>query len=208
MDMGAVLFAFEDVIQLENLNLNSFYNKWIVTNNEIPPWIYLMPFMGYFLIYNFLSINRKFPVTLNLFIQLLQSWGFLLLLVFLFFMPLAEIINKQGIYYSLLWLHTNYTKQLIFGVVLVIFGLYRSVNISQLFSTTLIVKPNKKLSVSYIIKQLIFIWYIPFIILAFIVMTLCNFNPGTEIVFLFSEVLMMLLINTVITLRYRIITLG
>ena len=99
-------------------------------------------------------------------------------------------------------MQTNYIIQVVFGIVLMIFFLYRSVNVSQLFSTTLSLKNRYKPSKKEIFNQLIFIWFFPLIVLLAIVLYLVSFNPGQSFVFIFGSMLLLLIINAFVMLKY------
>jgi len=182
MLIGGLISGFQGSFSLNNLLISVANEQW--TKAEVL-WVYLMPYAGYLLIYILLSHSRKFPIKLSLSFQFLQSWAYVMLIIFVFVMPLLEIINKSGIYFPLIWMQTNYIIQVVFGIVLMIFFLYRSVNVSQLFSTTLSLKNPNKPSKKEIFNQLIFMWFSPMILLAAIVLYLVSFNPAQSLVFIF-----------------------
>lgn len=90
MVIGGLISGFQGSFSLNNLLISVANEQW--TKAEVL-WIYLMPYGGYLLIYILLSHSRKFPIKLSLSFQFLQSWAYVMLIIFVFVMPLLEIIR-------------------------------------------------------------------------------------------------------------------
>jgi hypothetical protein len=134
-----------------------------------------------------------------------RNWAYLLILVMVFFNPLLEIISHKGIYHPLNWLYVDRSIQLVIGIILWIFLIFRMFRIASYFSLNLIVPIDKHISSKQTTSQLIYLWLIPFLLFSFFIFITTNFTFLKPDLQLLSGILILLLINTWLIRRYQVI---
>ena len=129
----------------------------------------------------------------------------LTLLLNLFFMPMIDILTKHGIYHALNWLGVARYLQYIVGIVMILFFVYNSFNLSTLSSTLLNIPNNKLITSKKVLIQLLYIWYIPIAILILIVFFSSNYTFPPDFLYFLSGLVFVILLNTWLISRYRVI---
>lgn len=202
MQTGAYVSGFEGLIILEGITPIAVSDLWYKSQVM---WIYLMPYGVFVIIFTLVAWKRSYPTELPPWIQLLQSWSYVVLLLTVFFIPLWEILNQSGIYYALNWLHIDMLLQFAFGIFMWLILLTRVLHVSVLFSTSLIIPPCKTIIPMQIMTQLPFLWYIPLIILISIIYLLSNFTIPFIYQYFLSGMAIILFVNTWLISRYTVI---
>ena len=202
MHIGADISGFDGSIVLEGLTPIAASEIW--TRSQVL-WIYLMPYGVFVVIFILVAWQRRYPTELRPWLQLLQSWSYVVLLLTVFFMPLWEILNQYGIYHALNWLPIDRAIQLIFGIIMWIILFTRVLHISVLFSTSLQIPSSKVINPKQIMIQLPFLWYIPLIILISIIYLLSNFTIPFIYQYFLSGMAIILFVNTWLISRYTVI---
>ena len=202
MQTGAYVSGFEGLIILEGITTIAVSNLWYKSQVM---WIYLMPYGVFVMIFTLVAWQRRYPTEIPMWVQLLQSWTYVVLLLTVFFMPLWEILNQRGIYYALNWLHIDMLLQFAFGIFMWLILLTRVLHISILFSTSLIIPPSKTIIPKQIMIQLPFLWYIPLLILIGIIYLLSNFIIPEAYMYFLGGMVFILLVNTGLISRYSVI---
>lgn len=202
LQFGVYVSDFEGHLELKGLEFIISSDTW---NWMQVLWIYLFPYIGLLFVYVAISKHRKYPSKYPTWLLLLHSWTYLLTLVLVFFNPLLEIIYREGLYHALNWLHINRTFQLIFGIVLWIYLIFRMFRIASLFSVYLFIPSTKLTTPKQITPQLIYLWYIPFLILSLFILLVSNFIFLRSGIYLLSGMLVLLLVNTWLIRRYNVI---
>ncbi len=168
-------------------------------------WIYLFPYIGFVVIYTFLSLQRRISFNISRWLLLLRGWAFLLIIIIVFFMPLLEIMSKQGIYYALSWLYIDRSIQFIIGTLLWFYFMIRVFRVSSLFSSCMIIPHTRITSPSFITNQLIYLWYLPVLIVTVIKLVVTKFALYSESNFLVAGILLIILTNTWLIRKYKVI---
>jgi len=211
MHIGAYISNLDGQVLFKFLLPTASAESW---NKTQVMWIYLVPYLVLVILYISLKWHRNYPVTLPSWLQLIQNWTYLLIMLFVFFMPLVDIINKQGLYHALNWLHINRLIQFAFGVAMWLIFIYKAFHVSVLFSTSLQLpspKTNNDWRANFsrdpkqILIQLLFLWYIPVVVLSILIYILSAFTLSPIYLYFFSGMLFLLLINTWIIQRYNVI---
>ena len=211
IQLGAYMNGFEGQIVFKFLSSTGSAESWKRTQVM---WIFLGPYLGLVVLYFILRWQRNYPVKLPPWLQLIQSWSYFIILLFVFFMPLVDIIYKQGLYHALNWLHISRLLQFVFGIAMWLIFIYKAFHVSVLFSTSLQL-PSPKINNDWrtnfsrdskqILIQLLFLWYIPVVILSILIYILSAFTLSPIYLYFFSGMLFLLLINTWIIQRYNVI---
>jgi len=145
--------------------------------------------------------TRNQPEILRLFL----GWTFLLILVKALWLPLWEIMHHKGIYYALSWLWLSPIYQYILGVVFIVGFLLIIFRISAVFSRVLRIRPNQFLKSRDILPQLIYIWYLPFLILLSVIFLISGMQVLFPNNYLMGGVAFALLVNTPYISSYKVI---
>ena len=211
IQLGAYMNGFEGQIVFKFLSSTANAESW---NKTQVMWIYLVPYLVLVILYISLKWHRNYPVTLPSWLQLIQSWIYLLILLFVFFMPLVDILNKQGLYHALNWLHISRLIQFVFGIAMWLIFIYKAFHVSALFSTSLQLpspKTNNDWRTNFsreskqILIQLPFLWYLPLVLLTIMIYILSGFTLYVDSVYFLTGMLFILLINTWFIQRYNVI---
>ncbi len=199
--LGAWISDFPGVLQWEGVNIKASSNAYQLKHVL---WIYLFPYIGFVIAYFIISFKRRFPSMKPTWCHLIYAWTYSLLLISVFFLPLCEIVHRTGLYYALSWMYVNRLGQFLFGIVLILFFLVRIFRVSSVFSSNLSVDSGLFLKPAIIIKQVVFLWYIPYILLLVLVIIiapgfhLCNNCLQLGIIFA-------LIVNTPLIVNYKVI---
>lgn len=202
LQFGVYISGFEGSIELKGIEFIISSDTW---NWAQVLWIYLFPYVGLLVVYVAICRNKKYPSKYPTWLLLLHSWSYLLTLVFVFFNPLLEIIYREGIYHALNWLHINRTFQLIFGIIMWIYLIFRMFRVASLFSVNLFIPSTKLTTPKHITPQLPYLWYIPFLILGLFIFLVSNSILLSSSINLLSGMLVLLLVNTWLIRRYNVI---
>lgn len=202
MLLGAWVSGFEGQISFETMSPIASAELW--TKQQVF-WIYFMPYIGLIGLYLIIRWQRRYPISIPAWIQLLQSWTYLLILLFVFFIPLVDIINKQGLYHALNWLHISRLIQFLFGVALLMIFVYKAFHVVVLFSTSLQLSSKIITQPKQILHQLPFLWYLPVVFLTIIIYLLSNFTLSANSLYFLSGMLFLLFVNTWYIQRYNVI---
>ena len=211
MHLGAYMSGFEGQIVFKFLSSTANAESWKRTQVM---WIFLGPYLGLVVFYFIIRWQRNYPVKLPPWLQLIQSWSYFIILLFVFFMPLVDIIYKQGLYHALNWLHISRLLQFVFGIAMWLIFIYKAFHVSALFSTSLHLpspKTNNDWCTNFsrdskqILIQLPFLWYLPLVLLTIMIYILSGFILSVDYVYFLAGMLYILLINTWFIQRYNVI---
>ncbi len=199
--MGAWFSGFPGVIEWDGLQIKAMSQTW---NLKQVLGIYLLPYFGFVLIYLVFSIKRQVPIKLLPPIHLFFSWVYTLLIVAVFLVPVCELFYRNGIYYALSWLYFNRFEKILFVFVLLMLYMIRVFRISPVFSSSLNIQPYTFITGSLILKQLPFLWYIPYLLLFLSVIVISSpFSLHENC--LLTGLLFTLLVNTPLIAKYKVI---
>jgi hypothetical protein len=199
--LGASLSGFQGAIGWEGTEITALSDSW--SRNQVL-WIYLFPYLGILIAYIAFSFRRHPRKVKSKAIQLLWTWAYLLTMVWVFFMPLCNIYNRQGIHYALNWLHISIQVQYLIGIMFWVLFLLRMFRLAPLFSMCLHV-PHNPISHQQITRQLPALIYIPFLFLSTLLLIINNLQiPTTQIAYL-TGILLLLLPNSLLLRRYDVI---
>jgi hypothetical protein len=197
---GAWLSGFDGIFYIKNFNIEANCTDW---KQKHVLWIYLFPYLSIVFIYYVLFKKHRLTLKINRHLHLLFSWMSTLLLVYVFFKPFCDVLNRSGIFYAFSWMYINRIIQIAIGIILFILFLINGFKISSLFSSTLFV-PNIVSDKILIIKQIIFLWFIPyFILLSFVKYFSADFSFCSNC--LLSGLLITLIINSPLISSYKVI---
>lgn len=202
MSIGAHFSGFQGNIVLGVTNITAVSEHW--TWSQVI-WLYLAPYLAMLLLYAGINWSRKFPVTIPRWLQFIQSWAFILLLLNVFFMPMIEILTVRGLYHAFNWLGINRYLQFLFGIMMLLFFIYRSFNLSSLTSTLLTIPDNKLITPKKVLIQLPYIWYLPITFLVVVVFLSSNYLFPTNFNYFLYGLLFIVTINTLVISRYDVI---
>jgi len=202
MHLGAFLSHFSGVISWHGM-------RWIASAQSWGWWqvmgLFLLPYLGMAVLYVFISWHRqqifKFPAWL----LLLRNWLYVILLVMVFYMPMWDILQRHGIYHVFNWLYIGRKIQLLFGLVMWMLFLIRLFRSSSLFSSNLVLQANQYVTSKQIGDQLYFLWYIPLFVFFFLILVASAITKGHVDWFFLSGLLLVLLCNTWLIRRYRVL---
>ena len=198
---GAWFSDFPGIVKWDGIQIMALAQTW---NLKQVLGIYLFPYVGFVLIYLIISIKRRVPLKLPSGIHLVYGWFYTLLIVIVFLVPVCELFYRRGIYYALSWLYFNRFEKILFIFVLLMLYTVRVFRISPVFSSSLVVKPYTFIKGSNLFKQLIFLWYIPYLLLfisVIVISTQFSFRDNCFLVAL----LITLLVNTPLIAKYKVI---
>ena len=202
MRLGASFSGFEGDIVYNTFNSMAWSEEWTLMQVL---WIYLAPWLGLFFIYSGVNWRRKYPTSIKTTLQLVQSWAFALLLLQVFFMPLVDILTKKGVYHALNWLHIDYFIQIVVGIMMWLYFIFKVTNVSALFSTILDLPKKKPIKPKQILFQLPAIWYIPILFLTFVVYLSSNYSLPTNFHYYLYGLIFIVIVNTLVISRYDVI---
>ena len=202
MEIGAYFSGFEGDIIWNISNITAVSEHWTWSQVML---LYLAPYLAMLFLYAVVNWRRKYPVTIPRWLQLFQSWSFILLLLNVFFMPIFEILTKHGLYHALNWLGVGSILQYVFGIMMILFFVYSSFNLSTLTSTLLNIPNNKLITPKIVLIQLPYIWYIPIAILILVVFFSSNYIFPSNFLYFLSGLVFVMIINTWLISRYRVI---
>ena len=202
MQLGAYISDFEGQVIWNKFTIVATSETW---NFEQVMWIYLSSFAGFLVLYIFLNLFPKQPFKMANWIMLNYAWAFLLVLLMVFFMPIIEIIHRQGIYHALNWLSFSRHEQAFVVIVLFFFLIYKLFRISTLFSTSLKLPSFQMLEKKQIGNQLLYLWYLPFLILSLMVFTVSGFSIPFPVNYFLVGIATILFINSWIIRLYNVI---
>lgn len=202
MVFGAYMSDFDGEIiwNISHITASSVHWSW----NQVM-WIYLAPYIALLFLFAIIKWKRKYPTSIHIFLQSFQSWAFLLLISYLFFMPMVDIVTKQGIYHVLNWLGIASYLQIIIGILLLMYFIVSSFNVSTLFSTQLEVPMDKLITTKQVMVQLPLIWYIPIALLTAVVYLLSSYSFPPSFIYFLSGTTFIILVNTWLISRYNVI---
>jgi len=202
MEFGAYMSGFDgDVIWgMSYIKATSDHWSW----NQVM-WIYFAPYIALLFLFAITNWRRKYPSSIAPWLQLIQSWAFLLLALYVFFMPLIEVLTQQGIYYALSWLGIGRYLQVTFGILMFMFFIYKAFNVSALFSTLLKVSVNKLITPKKVLVQLPIIWYIPITLLTAVVYLSSNYTIPIDFIYFLSGMTLVMICNTWLISRYDVV---
>ena len=202
VQLGAYISGFDGQIVWRAFTSVATSESW---NFRQVIGMYFFPFVGFLLFYILLEMFQRHPRKMANWILLTYAWAFLLVLVMALFMPLMEIIKRQGIYHALNWLSFSRLEQLIFGVILAIFFIFKMFRISVLFSTSLQLPSFQFVEKRQITNQLLYLWFIPFVILAIIVFLFSDLSIPSPINYFLAGIVIALFVNTWVIRLYNVI---
>ena len=81
MFLGAWISGYEGQISFDIMSPIASATSW--TQQQVL-WIYLAPYIGLIGLYLIFRWQRRYPIGISAWIQLLQSWTYLLILLFVF----------------------------------------------------------------------------------------------------------------------------
>ena len=202
VQLGAYISDFDGKIVWSAFGLVVNSESW---NFQQIIWIYFFPLAGFLLLYILLDLFPRYPVKMAKWILLTYAWAFLLVFLMVFFMPLMEIIQRKGIYHVLNWLSFSRLEQMFFGIILLLFFIFKMFRISTLFSTSLIIPSFQLVEKKQITSQLLYLWLIPFMILCLIVFITSNLSFPFPINYFLFGIVIVLFINTWVIRLYNVI---
>lgn len=202
VQLGAYISDFEGQIVWNDFGPVATSDSW---NFQQVLWIYFFPFAGFLLFYILLDLFPRHPFKLANWILLTYAWTFLLVFLMVFFMPLMEIIQHKGIYYVLNWLSFSRLEQMLFGIILLLFSIFKLFRISELFSTSLIIPSFQLVEKKQITSQLLYLWFIPFFILSLIIFIASDLSIPFPINYFLLGIVIVLFINTWVIRLYNVI---
>lgn len=196
---GAILSGFQGQITFNGLVLSVISRSWLLRQVVS---LYFFPYIAIVFIYLIFSTKRYFGK--SIWLHLFYGWVSALLLVHVFFLPVWNFINKEGLYYVLQWLNISDTVQLYLGSLGCLILLYNQFKLSQIFSSSLHLSTPIDTKVDFI-KIVFSIWFIP-IIFTLVLGYFYNINiMSVEIVIVILIVFIMLLFNLPLIIKYKVI---
>ncbi len=202
VEIGAYLSGFNGTIVWNMCSFSARAGKW--SRLQVMA-LYLSPVMVFFLIFLVFSFKPKFPVKWSKLVLFFYGWFYVLLLVRIFFVPLWEIVGKEGVYYALEWLRFYRPEQLFLAVILAILFIISLFNVSSLFSAGFIVSTGKFLKPKDIFPQLPYVWYIPLSILTIIIFVFSDLHFLPSCITLLMGILFLMAVNTPVVVRYQVL---
>ncbi len=197
---GAYLTGFQGNIQWAPFAIYATAGHW--SPKQVFS-LYLIPYLVFLLLWLLLRAKQKVVTGKPLFYHLMKAWLFMLLLIKVLFFPFWQIISKSGVYYPLAWMGMTKTQQTgIAAVLLVLFIIY-STGISQFFGSALDKKGKTFLRPAEIKQQLIFLWFVPFVLFSLILF--CFAASRSPAYYLSGGVALVMLINLPVICRYKVI---
>lgn len=167
-------------------------------------WVYLFPYIGLFVIFLILSSRKFFRRITNTWFQLTYGWAYLVFLLVVFYMPLIEFLLERDLYHAFNWLHISSPFQIVIGLVLFLFFILKGFRVSQFFSVSLDI-PEDIVSPSSIMGVLPFLWYIPILILGFLVYFVFGENNSNMYCFVLLGLFVNVFLNTFLVRKYDVI---
>ena len=127
MELGAYLSKFDGYViwSMSHIKATSDHWSWIQVM-----WLYFAPYIALLFLFAIIKWMRKHPSSIPPWLQLIQSWTFLILIVYVFFMPLVDVLTKKEIYHALNWFGIERIWQIIFGILMFLFFIYKAFNTS------------------------------------------------------------------------------
>ena len=202
MQLGAYISDFEGQVIWNKFAITATSETW---NFEQVMWIYLSPFAGFLVLYILLNLFPRHPLKMANWILLTYAWAFLLVLLMVFFMPITEIIQRQGIYHALNWLYFSRIEQAVVVIIVFFFLMFKLFSISALFSTSLKLPSFQMLEKKQIANQLLYLWYIPLFILSLIVFLASDLSIPFPVNYFLSGIAITLFINIWVIRLYNVI---
>jgi len=202
MELGAYLSKFDGYViwSMSHIKATSDHWSWIQVM-----WLYFAPYIALLFLFAIIKWMRKHPSSIPPWLQLIQSWTFLILIVYVFFMPLVDVLTKKEIYHALNWFGIERIWQIIFGILMFLFFIYKAFNTSSLFSTLLNVTGDKLITPKQVLVQLPFIWYIPITLLTAVVYLSSNYTIPTNFVYFLSGMALVIICNIWLISRYDVV---
>ncbi len=198
---GKYFSGFQGTIFWEPFALYAVAAKW--TRQQVV-FLYLIPYLAFFLLWLMMRTKRKVTTDKPLFFHLFMAWLFSLLLVKVFFFPFWQIINKNGIYYSLSWLGLTKAQQTGLAAVLLVMFILHVVDISQFFGSALDNRGKTFFRPAEIRRQLFFLWLVPFVM--FTLLIFCCAGTRLQSAFYWTGgIAITLTINLSVIYRYKVI---
>ncbi len=199
---GAFLSNFKGHIEWHSFIFNITAQQWHLKQVIS---LFLFPEVIFLLLIILLPIRhnptRNIPEILRLFL----GWTFLLILVIALWLPLWEIMQHKGIYYALSWLWLSRIYQYLIGILLMIGFLLTIFRVSVIFSRVLRIRPNQFLKRRDLLFQLIYIWFIPFVVLSLLTLVLSGMKLLFPNICLLVGIAVALLLNTPYISSYKVI---
>ena len=199
---GAFLSNFKGHIEWHSFIFNITAQQWHLKQVIS---LFLFPEVIFLLLIILLPIRHNSTRNIPEILRLFLGWTSLLVLVKALWMPLWEIIHHTGIYYALSWLWLSGIYQNLIGIVLMIGFLLTVFRISAVFSRVLRIRPNQFLKSRDLWFQLIYSWFIPFVVLFLFILVF----SGMKLLFPNSCLLMgiavALLLNAPYISSYKVI---
>lgn len=202
IQIGVYISGFEGQIVINYFKIDALSDNW---NLSQVLWIYLFPYVSIIIIYFVINWRPQHPIKISFFLLFMRSWAYLLIILLVFFMPIYEILSRQGIYFALNWLYINHTFQLLFGVIMLIYLFVRAFRIATLFSAALIIPSDNIAIKNQTTIQLIFILYIPLAIISLIIFVGLKASLFSAASYFLLGMLILIFINTLLIRRYNVI---
>ncbi len=202
MITGAYLSHFEGKIYWDKFMFYASSGKWYRRQIVL---IYLLPYVVFLGIYFILFSKKRTALNKSNYYHLFYGWGYVLMHVLVMFLPLWQIINKKGIYYALAWLRLPYIDQIVLGVFLTILFLYGILRVSRIFSFLINSDDKIYLNRKEILNQIIFIWFLPFLILTSVIYVASGLQLVFPVNYFLAGVFLTLLLNIPVISGYKVI---
>jgi hypothetical protein len=202
MEVGANISGFDGDIIWCITNTTAVSDDWSWSQVM---WLYFAPYLLLFFLYIGINWRQKLPIVIPPWLQMIQSWAYVLILMYVFFMPLIEVIYKYGVYHSLNWMGVDRYLQIIISSLLSLYFIYKALNVSKLFSTLLKVPIYEYIKPKQILCKLPYIWYIPFAFLFIIVLHFSNYSLPMSFNYFVIGLSYMIIVNTWLISRYDVI---
>ena len=199
---GAYFSHFEGKIFWENF---MFYGSSVKWYRKQVVLLYLLPYVVFLVLYFILFARKRAALNKSAYYHLFYGWGFGLMHVLVLFLPLWQILNKQGIYYAFSWLMLPYRDQVIVGLFLMIPFIYGILRISTAFSFVINTYKKSYLNRKDILNQLLYLWMLPFLILAAVIFIASGFQLVFPLNYFLAGVFLSLLLNLPVIINYKVI---
>ncbi len=202
VEVGASFSGFKGTIVWDMGSFSARADHW---NGIQIIALYLVPEVFFLLVLLLFSFKPKFPVKWSKSVLFFYGWFYVLLLVRVFFVPLREIVGKEGFYYALEWLYFYRWEQMLLVVIFIILLMVSMFNVSSVFSVGFIVSTGKFLKPKDILPQLLYVWYIPLSILTIIIFVFSALHFLSSCITLLMGILFLMAVNTPVVVRYEVI---
>lgn len=199
---GAVMSGFKGHIGWYGLKLVAYYDAW---NLSHVLYLYLIPYIVFLAILVVMLSGRIKSSNFPTFFGLLYNWSFLILIVWVLFLPLWEVVDQKGIFYALSWLGFSRMEQYAFGLIMMALFFIYLFRVSAMFSVNLLVPRKQYVDKASIRLQLVYLWYLPVVALTIAVLFLSQMKFSSPNNYFIDGVFVTILLNAFYIKSYDVI---